>query len=139
MDFLSRTGQSLKRIELALNHATTSYDHFPSLAQLSDCMLWAIQNDQPKTYYKKEEEQRWVSTQCPGMPAAIEALCIMIKEGRSDHGAFHFGLKYTEFTPQQMWEIYEDWAKGVLNQLAKDYQPKSKSLTAAMSAKSAAP
>lgn len=58
-----------------------------------------------------------------GMPPAVEAVCDMISEARTENGAFKFALSYLKLTQDQAWEIYEQWCHGKVHPLAKRQAP----------------
>lgn len=60
----------------------------------------------------------WRSSVAPGIPASVEALCLLIKSGRSNSGGFRWGLKYANLTDKEMWSVYETWLKGQVHPFA---------------------
>lgn len=62
--------------------------------------------------------EAWVSKQAPGTPASIEALCVMIRDGKSGQKGWKFGLEYVGLTEDQIWSVYEHWVDGKVHPFA---------------------
>ena len=59
-----------------------------------------------------QSEKPWTSKRCPGIPASIEALCLLVEQGKTDGPGWKFGLEFTGLTEEKLWQIYEQWSIG---------------------------
>lgn len=101
----------------------TRFNSFPSLRQLEDMIReFKIPVPPPKRY----DHRPWVSTRAPGTPPHMEALFLMIEQGKTKTGAFTMKLKNVRMTEDVVWACYEEWSHGrVHEELKRATTPKS--------------
>lgn len=100
--------EAIAFVKEVLSGLPRKFDSFPSMRELDDVV-------EERYFFKRKTERKakateWVSIKAPGMPASVEALCIMIRDN-VEHG-IKAGLFFTGLTAEELWDIYLEWVEG---------------------------
>lgn len=97
----------------------------PSISQLLDTAAnLSIKKKFQKPYVAPPIDSAWISTRCPGIPSSIEALCLLVEQGKAEQKGWKYGLEFTGLTDESIWQIYEHWTLGRIHPMLKDYREK---------------
>lgn len=97
-----------------LRRLPKKYESFPSLSEIHET-IYQIKLSR-KMKEPEVKEVVWVSKRAPGTPACVEAVFLLLEQGKSELSHFDYGKRFCGFkTDKQLFDAYEAFVDGKIH------------------------